>query len=139
MPVQFLTRAERERLQSFPDEITFNELITFFTLSQKDLNLTKKRSGDHNLLGFALQLGTLRFLGFIPDNFPHLPSDVVEYVAQQLNVSASVLSLYGERSQTRTNQLLLLNVNLWFALMVMITMISWLCVMAISVNLRQLF
>ncbi len=105
MPVQFLSQVERERLQSFPDEITFNELITFFTLSQKDLNLTKKRSGDHNLLGFALQLGTLRFLGFIPDNFPRLPSDVVEYVAQQLNVSASVLSLYGERSQTRTNQL----------------------------------
>ena len=99
MPGQFLSQVERERLQSFPDEITFNELITFFTLSQKDLNLTKKRSGDHNLLGFALQLGTLKFLGFIPDNFPHLPSDVVEYVAQQLNVSVSVLSLYGERSQ----------------------------------------
>ena len=92
MPVQFLSEAERERLQSFPSEITFNELITFFTLNQKDLNLTKKRSGDHNLLGFALQLGTLRFLGFIPDNFPHLPLDVIEYVAQQLNVSASVLS-----------------------------------------------
>ena len=105
MPVQFLSQVERERLQSFPSEITFNELITFFTLSQKDLNLTKKRSGDHNLLGFALQLGTLKFLGFIPDNFPHLPSDVIEYVAQQLNVSVSVLSLYGERSQTRTNQL----------------------------------
>ena len=105
MPVQFLTKAERERLQSFPDEITFNELTTFFTLKQKDLNLTKKRSGDHNLLGFALQLGTLKFLGFIPDNFPHLPLQVVEYVAQQLNISASVLSLYGERSQTRTNQL----------------------------------
>ncbi len=105
MPVQFLSQVERERLQSFPEEITFNELITFFTLSQKDLNLTKKRSGDHNLLGFALQLGTLKFLGFIPDNFPQLPSNIIEYVAQQLQVSASVLSLYGERPQTRTNQL----------------------------------
>ncbi len=105
MPVQFLSQAERERLQSFPNEITFNELITFFTLSDKDLILVRKRSGDHNLLGFALQLVTLRYLGFIPDHFPQLPSPVVEYVAQQLNISPSVLSIYGERSQTRTNQL----------------------------------
>ncbi|NET62067.1 MAG: Tn3 family transposase [Symploca sp. SIO2E6] len=105
MPVQFLSQAERERLQSFPDEITPNELITFFTLSEQDLTLVKKRSGDHNILGFALQLGTLRYLSFIPDNFPKLPSVVVNYVAEQLNISPSVLSLYGERSQTRTNQL----------------------------------
>lgn len=83
MPGQFLSQVERERLQSFPSEITANEIITFFTLSDKDLTLVKKRSGDHNLLGFALQLGTLRYLSFIPDNFPQLPSVVVEYVAQQ--------------------------------------------------------
>ncbi|NET87085.1 MAG: DUF4158 domain-containing protein [Kamptonema sp. SIO1D9] len=76
MPGQFLSQTERERLQSFPLEITSNEVITFFTLSDKDLTLTKKRSGDHNLLGFALQLGTLRYLSFIPDNFPQLPSVV---------------------------------------------------------------
>ena len=105
MPGQFLSRAERERLQSFPLEITPHELSTFFTLSDKDLILVKKRSGDHNLLGFALQLGTLRYLSFIPDNFLQLPSTVVEYVAQQLKVSPSVLKDYGERPQTRTNQL----------------------------------
>ncbi|MGL6340919.1 MAG: DUF4158 domain-containing protein [Waterburya sp.] len=105
MPGQFLTRVERERLQSFPDEITPNEIIIFFTLSDKDLTLVKKRSGDHNLLGFALQLGTLRYLSFIPDNFPQLPLQVIEYVAQQLEVSSKVLTDYGERSQTRTSQL----------------------------------
>ena len=105
MPGQFLTRVERERLQSFPLEIATNEIITFFTLSDKDLTLVKKRSGDHNLLGFALQLGTLRYLSFIPDNFPKLPSVVIEYVAQQLEVSPTVLADYGERSQTRTSQL----------------------------------
>ena len=105
MPGQFLSQAERERLQSFPDAITPNEVITFFTLSDQDLILVKKRSGHHNLLGFALQLGTLRYLSFIPDNFPQLPPTVVEYVAQQLEISPSVLHKYGERSQTRTNQL----------------------------------
>jgi TnpA family transposase len=105
MPGQFLSQVERERLQSFPDEITQYEIITFFTLSNKDLTLVKKRSGDHNLLGFALQLGMLRYLSFIPDNFFELPSVVVEYVAQQLEVSPTVLTDYGERSQTRTSQL----------------------------------
>lgn len=105
MPGQFLSQVERERLQSFPDEITPNEIIIFFTLSNKDLTLVKKRSGEHNLLGFALQLGTLRYLSFIPDNFDQLPSVVVEYVAQQLEVSPTVLTDYGERSQTRTSQL----------------------------------
>ncbi len=105
MPGQFLTRAERERLQSFPSEITPNEIITFFTLSDKDLTLVKKRSGDHNLLGFALQLGTLRYLSFIPDDFPQLPLKVVEYVAQQLKVSRLAIADYGERPQTRTSQL----------------------------------
>ncbi len=105
MPGQFLSQAEREQLQSFPEEITFQELITFFTLSDKDLTQVKKRSGDHNLLGFALQLGTLRYLSFIPDDFPQLPEAVVNYVAEQLNIAPSVLSAYGEREQTRTNQL----------------------------------
>ncbi len=80
-------------------------LFNFFTLSDKDLTLVKKRSGDHNLLGFALQLGTLRYLSFIPDNFPQLPLQVVEYVAQQLKVSPKAIADYGERSQTRTSQL----------------------------------
>ncbi len=105
MPGQFLSQVERERLQSFPEEITPKEVIIFFTLSDKDLALVKKRSGDHNLLGFALQLGTLRYLSFIPDNFPQLPSVVVEYVAQQLKISPTVLTDYGERPQTRTSQL----------------------------------
>jgi hypothetical protein len=56
-------------------------------------------------LGFALQLGTLKYLSFIPDNFPQLPLQVIEYVAQQLEVSSKVLTDYGERSQTRTSQL----------------------------------
>ncbi|MBE9045304.1 Tn3 family transposase [Pleurocapsales cyanobacterium LEGE 10410] len=105
MPGQFLTKAERERLQSFPEQITPDEIIIFFTLSDKDLTLVKKRSGDHNLLGFALQLGTLRYLSFIPDNFPQLPPKVIEYVAQQLKVQADAIADYGERSQTRTSQL----------------------------------
>lgn len=105
MPGQFFTKAERERLQSFPAEIAPEDVITFFTLSPDDQAKVQKRTGDHNLLGFALQLGTLRYLGFVPDNLTHVPKAVVDYVAHQLKVAPDVLSAYGERPKTRTNQL----------------------------------
>ena len=60
MPGQFLSQVERERLQSLPDEITPNEVIIFFTLSDKDLTLVKKR-----ILGFAMQLGTLLTINYL--------------------------------------------------------------------------
>ena len=44
MPGQFLSQVERERLQSFPDEITPNEIIIFFTLSNKDLTCSISQS-----------------------------------------------------------------------------------------------
>ena len=105
MPGQFLTKAERKQLSSFPLSITEEELITFFTLSAQDLRLIKKRSGDYNQLGFALQLGTLRYLGFVPDQLSIASPSIVDYLAHQLRVDPSRLSLYGKREKTRTNQL----------------------------------
>ncbi len=105
MPGQFLTKAEREQLSSFPPYPTEDEIITFFTLTAPDLSLINKRSGDYNRLGFALQLGTLRYLGFVPDALQNAPFAIVDYLAQQLQVNSSRLSLYGKREKTRTNQL----------------------------------
>ncbi len=104
MPRQFLTKAEREQLSSFPGYLTEEDLITFFTLTTEDLSLINKRSGDYNRLGCALQVGTLRYLGFIPDELQNTPSAIVEYLAQQLLVNPTCLLLYGKREKTRTNQ-----------------------------------
>jgi TnpA family transposase len=114
MPGQFLTQAERERLQSIPKEIPHEDLIAFFTLSADDLALVYKRSGDYNRLGLAVQLGTLRYLGFVPDDINSTPQAVVDYIATQLNVAPSVLRAYGERTQTRTDQLQEVQVYLGF-------------------------
>ncbi|NYT00241.1 MAG: Tn3 family transposase [Methanocellales archaeon] len=105
MPGQFLTKSEREILSSFPHEVAHNDAIIFFTLSSNDMEQVQKRRENQNRLGFALQLGTLRYLGFCPDDFTAIPSPIVEYVANQLNINASIdfLKTYGNRAHTRTD------------------------------------
>ena len=81
MPVRFLTDADRERLSQFPPEIPLEDLHTYFALSAADLVQVQTQRGDHQQLGFALQLGTLRYLGFCPDDLTTAPAALVQYVA----------------------------------------------------------
>jgi hypothetical protein len=105
MPGQFLTKAEREQLSSFPTHPTEDNIITFFTLSTQELTIVKKRNGELNRLIFAIQLGALRYLGFVPDDLVKTPAIIVEYLASQLNLNPKRLSTYQQRASTRTNQL----------------------------------
>ena len=73
MPIKYFTDSFRERLNNFPDEIQHPDLITFFTLSESDQDQIPIRSASYNRLGFALQLCTLRFMGFVPDELTRTP------------------------------------------------------------------
>jgi TnpA family transposase len=106
VPGRFLTDAERARLTSFPEELAESDLTTYYTLSTDDLAVIRRRRGDSNRIGFALQLCTLRFLGFIPDEIAfEVSDDVVAYLAAQLEVDPLALAEYAEREQTRTDHL----------------------------------
>ena len=87
MPIDFLTAAERERLNRFPDPIPDEELRVFFTLSDRDTQEVCKQRGASNQLGFALQLCALRYLGFAPNDLGTAPDAAVTFVAQQLGGS----------------------------------------------------
>jgi TnpA family transposase len=105
MPTDFLTDVERERLSTYPEEISSGDLGRFFTLTAHDLEIVVQQRGDHNRLGFALQLCTLHYLGFIPNNLLDSPPAVVRLLAHQLGVSSEALQAYGEREQTRSDHL----------------------------------
>jgi hypothetical protein len=78
MPVQFLTQADHEQLNRCPDDVSAEELNRFFWLTPAEHDVIGSMRHDYNRLGFALQLGCLRYLGFFPANLPELPRSVVE-------------------------------------------------------------
>lgn len=105
MPGSFLNDTERERLRGFPTEIPSEDLIGFFTLSERDQVLVRGQRRDHNRLGFALQVCALRYLGFVPTKLHSAPKAAICHLAERLGVAPGCLAKYGERSQTRTGHL----------------------------------
>jgi len=97
---------ELARLRSFP-EITESELIRFFTLAPPDIEFIDPGRGRSpaNRLGLAVQLCTLPWLGFVPDDVTAAPPTAVARLSQQLGIPVGELRHYGTRSHTRTDHL----------------------------------
>ena len=88
MPVSFLSEAERLRFNSFPSDLSTNDLIVWFTLSDNDLLQIPKTTTSTNRLRFALRILLLRFLGFHLTDLTLIPANVVDFVATQIKVDA---------------------------------------------------
>lgn len=105
MPANWLNESEQKRFTSYPPQISEKDTVTFFTLTDADLQIIDKLRGNANQMGFALQLCSLRFLGFVPENLQEVPEEVTEFLGKQLAVNSKVLNKYGSRPQTRTDHL----------------------------------
>jgi len=114
VPVRFLSDAQREQLSGFPAELDGEALDRFFTLSDADLAEVRRRHGDSNRLGWALQLCGLRMLGFCPDDMTTVSAVAVRFLARQRGVDPGVLASYGVRAQTRTDHLAQVKLYLGF-------------------------
>lgn len=86
MPVEFLTAEQEARYGRFTDELTEAELARSFYLDAKDWDMLGGRRGDHNRLGLAVQLTSVRYLGSFPDDLAALPLTVITYLARQLQI-----------------------------------------------------
>ncbi|MGW0828514.1 Tn3 family transposase [Streptomyces sp. NPDC002845] len=96
---------ELEGLRSFP-AIGKDELIRYFTLTSADEAFLRKFLRPQTVLGAAVQLCTLPWLGFVPDEVPAAPRAAVGRLARQLGLPVEVLRGYGvAREQTRTDHL----------------------------------
>jgi TnpA family transposase len=114
MPVSFLTHRERARYSRFPAEILPEDLSAYFTLSPSDLTEVYSQRGHHNRLGFALQLCTLRYLGFVPDDLSAAPTSVITHLAGQVGAHPGALENYGRRERTRSDHYALVQAHLGF-------------------------
>lgn len=101
MPVEFLPDDQAARYGRFAADPTPEQLARYFFLNESDLALIAERRRDHNKLGFAVQLCTLRYLGTFLPNPIQVPQVAVRHVAGQLNLPPEVFMRYALREETR--------------------------------------
>jgi TnpA family transposase len=101
MPVEFLTDDQAAAYGRYNSPPVRAQLERFFFLDDHDKALVGRRRGDHNRLGFAVQLATARYVGtFLADPID-VPSEVVDYLAEQLGIAdPSCVKRYSQRDTT---------------------------------------
>ena len=84
MPTRLWGDAQRARYGCFPDVVDKDDITRCFHLDNHDQAIITELRGAHNRLGFAVQLGTVRFIGTFPVQTPAVPAVVLEAIARQL-------------------------------------------------------
>lgn len=102
MPAEFLTAGQVAAYGRFAGAPARAQLEQFFFLDTADRRLVARRRRDSNRLGFAVQLGTVRFLGTFLAAPTDVPASVVIYLTAQLGIAhPGCLQQYATRLPTQ--------------------------------------
>jgi TnpA family transposase len=101
VPVDFLSGRDLAAYGRYSEPPSLAQLEQFFHFDERDRVLIDRRRGDHNRLGFAVQLGTVRFLGTFLARPAEVPQVAAGRVAEELDIAdGSRLAVYAQREQT---------------------------------------
>lgn len=110
-PGRFLSDAEIQRLEGWPESIERREVVRFFSLAGEDLAFVRAQRGAANQLGIALQLGAVRWLGFVPEDLPGAPPEALAALGAALDVQPRAIFDYAVRAPTRVEHRLLVRAH----------------------------
>lgn len=101
MPANFPTNEQKRLYGRYPDDLTDNELGSYFHLTDEDKRIISGRQ-IHAQLGMAVQIGTVRFIGrFLTlKNWKTVPFRAIDYQAAQLSCQPDLWSKYLQRAAT---------------------------------------
>lgn len=92
MPVSFLNDRQVKYYGRFAEDPTPDQLARYFYLDDGDKAFISEHRGDHNRLGVAIQLGTVRFLGTFLEQPTAVPAIVAYTLAGQLGLGGNIMS-----------------------------------------------
>jgi len=97
---EILTKEQRLEYTRIAGDLSEEEVSVYYTLSSSDIEVINRHRRDYNRLGFALQLCVLRYPGWPLSIVKDIPLNILNYVADQIDVDHNVYQLYRQREAT---------------------------------------
>ena len=104
-PEILLTEEQRLEFMQISQNISEWEISKYYTFTDYDMEIINRHRRDYNRLGFAVQLCCLRNPGWTLGSINEIPSKVLQYIAEQLQVSPKEFEQYAQRENTRFEHL----------------------------------